>query len=685
MYKELLSKMKIEDKADMLTGIEMNTKIKPEYGITDTIEMSDGPSGVRCIVKNPPEIKGGDIAFPCPAAQAATWNTELIEKGGNQLALNCIARGISMILAPGVNIVRSPLCGRNYEYFSEDPYLSGEMGAAYVKGVEDYGVGTSVKHYAANQQENHRRVVNAEISERTLREIYLAVFETIVKKTNPTSVMCAYNKVNGHYCSENKKLLTDILRDEWGYDGAVISDWGAVHDVGNAVKAGMDLIMPSRKTIVEEVMQAIDDKKITESDVDRAVECVLKMVKRINEMPKTTEKFDRATAHEVVVDMANESITLLKNDGILPIKPNQYKKIGVVGYFGEKPALGGGGGSGIVSVEEDSIDSPLDYIRKYAGDAEVMYAPLYDELGGNISFAKMIDIQKIAKECEILIMFAGYHAYWEVEGEDRDSLELPIHMIRLADECSRFCKNTVIITQTGAAYAPFMRLVEPNAIVQMWYAGEGGGRAIADVLFGRTNPSGKLPVTFMKKINPDIKFCANGRYMDYKEGLFVGYRYYDEHTDEIWYPFGHGLSYTKFEYSDLQIVSSDSLSCEVSFNVTNIGDVAGKEVCQIYVAPLESSVVRPVKELKGFEKVMLAPGETKRVTVYLDTRAFSYYNTNLNDWHAESGRYGILVGASSQDIRLSGEMQIVNNNEYTINREKWSNITDKLIMAGDDC
>lgn len=684
MYKELLSKMKLEDKADMLTGIEMNTKLKPEYGIKDTIEMSDGPTGVRCIVKNPPEIEGGDVAFPCPAAQAATWNTELIEKGANQLALNCIARGISMILAPGVNIVRSPLCGRNYEYFSEDPYLAGEMGVAYVKGVEDYGVGTSVKHYAANQQENHRRVVNAEISERTLREIYLTVFEMIVKKTNPTSVMCAYNKVNGHYCSENKKLLTDILRDEWGYDGAVISDWGAVHNVGNAVKAGMDLIMPSRKTIVEEVMQAIDDKKITESDVDRAVENILKMVKRINEMPKPSERFDRNTAHEVVVDMASESITLLKNDGILPIKPQEYKKIGVVGYFGEKPALGGGGGSGVVSVEEKSIDSPLEYIRRHAGDTEVMYAPLYDELGGNISFAKMIDIQKVAKECDILIMFAGYHAYWEVEGEDRDSLELPIHMIRLADECSRFCKNTVIVTQTGAAYAPFMRLVEPNAIVQMWYAGEGGGRAIADILFGKTSPSGKLPVTFMKKINPDIKFCANGRYMNYKEGLFVGYRYYDEHTDEIWYPFGHGLSYTTFEYSDLRIVSSDSLSCEVSFNVTNTGKMAGKEVCQIYVAPLESSVVRPVKELKGFEKVQLAPGETKRVTVYLDTRAFSYYNTNLNDWHAESGRYDILVGASSQDIRLSGEVQIVNNNEYTINREKWSNITDKLIMAGDE-
>lgn len=685
MYKEIVSKMKIEDKADMLTGIAMNTKVKPEYGICDTIEMSDGPSGVRCIVKNPPQIDGGDIAFPVPAAQAATWNTDLVEKGGNQLALNCIARGVSMILAPGVNIVRSPLCGRNYEYFSEDPYLSGEMGAAYIKGVQDYGVGTSVKHYAANQQENHRRVVNAEISERALREVYLAVFETIVKKTNPTTVMCAYNKVNGHYCSENKKLLTDILRNEWGYDGAVISDWGAVHNVPNAIKAGLDLVMPERKTIVEEVMKGLADKKITEEDVDKAVINVLNMVKRINEMPKTDKTFDRAVAHEVATDIARESITLLRNeDNILPITPGKYKKIGVVGYFAEKPMQGGGAGSGVVTVDEESIDSPLECIKKLAGETEVMYAPLYDGYGGNLGFANMIDIQKIAKECELIIMFAGNHLYWEVEGEDRDSLELPIHMIRLAEECSRFCKNTVIVTQTGSAYAPFMRLVQPKAIVQMWFAGEGGGQAIAEVLFGKVNPSGKLPVTFMREINPDVKFCYDGRYMDYKDGLFVGYRYYDEHTDKIWYPFGHGLSYTTFEYSDVEVTSSDNMSAEVSFNVTNTGTMAGKEVCQLYVAPQECSVLRPLKELKGFAKVSLQAGETKRVKISLDTRAFSYYNTNINDWHAESGLYSILIGASSQDIRLSAQTEIINNNEYTINREKWTNITDKLIMAGDE-
>ena len=685
MYKEIISKMKIEDKADMLTGIEMNTKTKPEYGITATIEMSDGPSGVRSVAKNPPDVEGGDIAFPVPAAQAATWNTSLVEKGGNQLALNCIARGIDMILSPGVNIVRSPLCGRNYEYFSEDPYLAGEMGVAHIKGVQDYGVGTSVKHYAANQQENHRRVVNAEISERALREIYLSVFETIIKKTNPTTVMCAYNKVNGHYCSENKKLLTDILRNEWGYDGAVISDWGAVHNVVNAIKAGLDLVMPQRKTIIEEVMQGLSDKTITEEDVDKALINVLNMINRVSSMQKPEQSFDRAKAHEVATEIARESITLLRNeDNILPITPGKYKKIGVVGYFAEKPVHGSGAGSGAVTVNEECVDSPLKCIKELAGQTEIMYAPLYDSYGGNLTFANMIDIQKIAKECELIIMFAGNHLFWEVEGEDRDTLELPIHMIRLADECSRFCKNTVIVTQTGSAYAPFMRLVHPKAIVQMWLAGEGGGQAIAEVLFGKVNPSGKLPVTFMREINPDVKFCADGRYIDYKDGLFVGYRYYDENPDKIWYPFGYGLSYTTFEYSDIEVTSSDNMSAEVSFNVTNTGGMAGKEVCQVYVAPLESSVLRPKKELKGFKKVSLQPGETKRVKIELDTRAFSYYNTNINDWHAESGLYDILIGASSQDIRLSAEFEIINKNEYTINRDKWTNITDKLIMAGDE-
>ncbi len=683
MYKDILSKMTTEEKAQMVTGSDIWTKKFPEYGIDKTFEVSDGPVGVRTINSKAPEVEGGNVRIPCISALAATWDRTQTKRAARILALNCLYVGVSMLLAPAVNIVRSPLCGRNYEYFSEDPYLAGELGAAYVDGLQENGVGTCVKHFACNQQENHRRVVNVEVAERALREIYLAVFEKIVKQSNPTSIMSAYNKVNGHYCSENKKLLKDILRDEWGFDGGVISDWGAVHNVGLSIKAGNDLIEPPEENIVELVAKALNEGTMTVEDLDSAVSNVLRMVDRVNELEKTTETLDRQKAHEDVTDIARDAITLLKNDdNILPIKKGQYKKIGVVGKFAENPMIaGGGGGSADVSGGEDSIDSPLKYIKELAGDTEVMYMPLYDFMTGTLDFDPLLDIQKVASECDVIIMFAGNHPFWEVEGEDRDSLQLPVHMIRLIEECGRFCPNTIIVTQTGSAYAPFMRLVQPKAIVHMWYAGEGGGKAIAETLFGINNPSGKLPVTFMKEINPDVTFCADGKYMDYKDGLFVGYRYYDQHPEKIWFPFGHGLSYTTFEYSELEVTTKDNMSADITFKVTNTGDVAGKEAVQIYISPVESSVLRPDKELKEFIKLSLEPGETKSATIHLDTRAFSYYNTNLNDWFAESGKYEILVAASSQDIRLKGEVEIKNPNQYTINREKWTNAAENVIMA----
>ncbi len=687
MYKDILNKMSVEEKAQMVTGDGIWTKKFPEYGIDKTIEVSDGPVGVRTINDDAPELEGGNVRIPCISALAATWDRNQVKRAAKILALNCLYVGVSMLLAPAVNIVRSPLCGRNYEYFSEDPFLSGELGAAYVDGLQENGVGACVKHFACNHQENHRRVVNVEIAERALREIYLSVFEKIVKQSNPTSMMSAYNKINGHYCSENKKLLKDILRDEWGFDGGVISDWGAVHNIGLSIKGGNDLIEPPEENIVELVAKALDDGTMTMEDLDAAVSNVLRMVDRVNDLPKTDEVIDRKKSHEDVTDIARDAITLLKNDdNILPIKKGKYKKIGVVGKFAETPMIAGGsggmgGGSADVTGGEENIDSPLEWIKKLAGDTEIMYMPLYDMMTGNLSFDPLLDIQKVARECEMIIMFAGTHPYWEVEGEDRDSLQLPVHMVRLIEECGRFCPNTVIVTQTGAAFAPFMRLVQPKAHVHMWFAGEGGGRAIAETLFGINNPNGKLPVTFMKEINPDVTFCSDGKFMDYKDGLFVGYRYYDQHPDKVWYPFGFGMSYTTFEYSELKISTKDNMSASISFKITNTGDVAGKESCQIYVAPMESSVLRPEKELKEFAKVSLNPGETKEVELFLDTRAFSYYNTNINDWFAESGKYEILVGASSQDIRLKAEFEIINPNQYTINREKWTNAGENVIMA----
>ena len=682
--KQIISEMALEEKIQLLTGEEMHTIAFPKYGI-ESVEMSDGPSGVRLVVDRPP-LPGGDVAVPTASAQAASWNPQIVERLGNLIALNCKERQIDLLLAPGVNIQRNPLCGRNYEYYSEDPYLAGELGSAYVKGIQEYGVGTSLKHFAANHQEIFRGVVNAEISERPLREIYLSVFEDIVKKAKPTTVMCAYNKVNGQYCSENKKLLTDILRTEWGYEGAVVSDWGAVHNPALAVKAGMDIIMPEYKNLFEELSQALENGLITEEDIDRAIEHILNMIEQLHSLPQPEETFDRQKAHEYTVEAARESITLLKNeDHILPLNPDEHKKIGIVGYFAEEPAaLGGNGAGGYVTVDLASVEKTLDVLKEYAENTEFLYTPIYTNVGGDITFRNMIEIQKISRQCDVMIMFAGNPRYWEIEGEDRDSLELPVHMIRMIEECCRFCENTIIVMQTGAPYAPFMRIASPKALVQMWFSGEGCGRAIADVLFGRANPSGKLPMTFMKKMPEAIKPCRDGRYIDYSDGLFVGYRYYDQHTDEIWYPFGYGLSYTTFAYSGLTIQTEDHLTAAVTFSITNTGNVAGKEICQLYVQPLESSVLRPIKELKGFDKISLEPGETKQVTIVLDERAFSYFNTNENAWHEESGQYGILIGASSQDIRLSGIFEVRNPNDYTINRNRWRSTGRKELIGGTD-
>ncbi len=679
MYKDIISKMTLEEKAGFLTGDKMHTRECKEYGI-ESVEMSDGPSGVHCVNKSAKKIDGGDVAFPCIAALAATWNTELVAETTRHMALNCLERGINLLLAPGVNIQRNPLCGRNYEYFSEDPYLSAEMGIAYINGLQENGVGACLKHFAVNNQENFRGVINAEVDERTLREIYLYAFEMIVKRANPATVMCAYNKVNGHYCSENKKLLTEILRNEWGYKGAVVSDWGAVHSVPKSINAGVDLVMPERKGIINEIETAVKNGTLSSEDVDRAVENVISIEQRIKNKKET---FVRSAAHEAAAAAEREAIVLLKNEnGILPLSCNKNTKIGVIGLFADKPQVSAGiYSSGAVTVEEKSIDSALECIKKYAGAENVLYEPLYSELCGSMDFDKMISIQNIAKESEILIMFAGNYKYWEIEGEDRDNLDLPRNMIRMIEECCRYCKKTVVITQTGSPFAPFMRHSAPSAHLQMWIGGEAAGEAIADVLFGKTNPSGKLPMTFMKKMNPDVETSYDGRYLSFRDGLFVGYRYYDMHKEMVWYPFGHGMSYTEFEYSDIKTEMNDKKGICVSFKIKNVGNVEGKEVCQLYVCPKESSVIRPLKELKGFKKVSLKSGEEKTVEIYLDERAFSYYNTNENDWHKESGKYEIAVGASSADIRLCTVVDIQNENDYTINRERWGDASRKELIA----
>ena len=686
-YKSVISKMSLKEKASLLTGEDMHTRAYPKYDIK-SFEMSDATSGVRAPWKEP--IEGGDVAFPCESAMAATWDRDTVRKIGSSIGENCIEHNVDMLLSPAINLHRNPLCGRNYEYFSEDPYLTAEMAIQYVNGVQSVGVGTCLKHFAMNTQEIGRNHLNSECDERTMRELYLYAFERTLKEANPTSLMCAYNKINGIYCSENKYLLTEILRDQWKYEGSVVSDWGAVHNVGKALSAGLDLDMPQCDTYLQQLTEGLEKGYCTMEDVDRSVERNIRLADRITSFKRNNKPFDRKQLHKFAQEAAAESMVLLKNeDNILPINTEKIKKITVLGKFAEDPVAISGHQEmcGGVEVWKSSIDSPLQFIKEYADKygIEITYEPLYEKMSGSIDMPLRDVMINSIKNADLCLFFIGNHPYYEMEGDDRQMLSFPYHLARLATDVCRFNANTIIIQQNGCAVSPYFFLNSPKAILQMWMAGEGGGKAVADILFGKTNPSGKLPMTFMKKINPEIDTVSDGRKIHYKEQLDMGYRYYDKHPEHIWYPFGYGLSYTTFEYSNLHISPEKSDNpkqvVKVSFDITNTGKVTGKEVAQVYISAKDSSVVRCIKDLKGFEKVELKPNETKTVEITLDENAFAYYNTNLHRWHTESGKYSILVGKSSRDIVLSGEYEIEYDKDYSLCREKWGYGNTEIIMA----
>lgn len=691
-YLEIVKQLSFEQKALLTTGVGMNTVELPEHGI-GTIQMSDATSGVRCPWKKPYE-DGGDVAFPCESAMAATFNRDVVKRMAAGIGANCIAHGIDMILAPAINLHRNPLCGRNFEYFSEDPYLTGEMATYYINGVQSEGVGTCLKHIAMNTQEHYRMHINSEADERTMRELYLRGFEMAVKDSKPTSLMCAYNKINGVFASENKWILTDILRDEWGYEGAVVSDWGAVHNAAKTLAAGLDLIMPSNsKTIIDDLKLGLDKGWCTMDDIERAAARVLRMADRTLQMERTGKPFIRKDYHELAYEGAAECMTLLQNDeNFLPVDPKRVKKLVVLGKYAEytlavsgKPALEGNASS--VTVKPESVEHALPYIRKYCDELgiEMDYKPLFEIDQGSIDprtvRAVMIDA---IKDADLVLFFIGMPPNYEAEGDDRQELSFPFYLTRLATDVGRFNPNTVIIQQSGCAVSPYFFLKPPKGILHAWLPGEAGGRAIADAIFGKINPSGKLPMTFMKRLDPRLDIMGDGRKIVYTEGLEMGYRYYDKHTEDIWFPFGHGLSYTTFEYSNARL-SSDKLESiengvDVLIDVTNTGKVAGKEVVQIYVEQDDPSIVRPIKELKGFEKVEIQPGETKTVTIHLDDRAFKHYNLSVRDWVAEPDTYHIHIGSSSQDIRATVDLVYDNDMGYTLLREQWGN-ESQVIMA----
>lgn len=653
--------MSLEEKASLCSGLGFwYTKPIERLGIP-SIMMTDGPHGLR---KQEKDVFGKSVpatCFPTAVTLASSWDRKLIEKVGSAIGEECQAEGVSILLGPGANIKRSPLCGRNFEYYSEDPFLSSEMTLHFIRGVQSQGVGTSLKHFCANNQEHRRLTVNVMVDERTLREIYLASFEKAVREGKPWTVMCAYNKVNGEYCSENAYLLSNILREEWGFEGFVVSDWGAVNERVKGLLAGLDLQMPYDGGFGDrKIIEAVKKGELPEEVLDKAVERILRVVFKAIENKKENVVYDKLAHHRLAREAARECFILLKNeDEILPLKKKGI--IALIGAFAKNPRYQGLGSS---HVNPTMLDTAYEEIlREVEGKAEILYADGY-RLDSDMIDEKLIaEAKEIAKKSEVAVIFAGLPEKYESEGYDRKHMKIPKNHNKLIEEVSKVQKNSVVILSNGAPVeVPWVDRVK--GILETYLGGQGWGRAVADVLFGAVSPSGKLAETFPKKLsdNPSyLNFPGEDDRVEYREGIFMGYRYYDKKEMDVLFPFGYGLSYTTFEYSDLRLDKKEMTeqdTLRVSVKVKNMGKMLGKEIVQLYVRDVESSVIRPEKELKGFEKVELNPGEEKEVIFTLDKRAFAYYNVDLKDWHVESGEYEVLIGKSSRDIVLKDTVYV---------------------------
>ncbi|MFC1922579.1 glycoside hydrolase family 3 C-terminal domain-containing protein, partial [Chloroflexota bacterium] len=642
------------------------------------MSVADGPHGVRR-VENVQEFVSNSLpatCFPTATSMASTWDVELIQKLGEAIAEECIALKVDVVLGPGANMKRTPLCGRNFEYYSEDPYLAGEMAVSFIKGVQSKGVGTSLKHFAANNQEYQRSTINSEIDERTFREIYLPAFEAAVKQAKPWTVMCSYNKINGTYAAENYKLLTEILRDEWGYEGFVVSDWGAVHDRVEALEAGLDLEMPGpRERRVKGVIDAVRSGQLDESVLDAAVRRILEIVFKAAETNKGGS-FDADGHHALARRVAGEGMVLLKNNGILPFK--NHKHIAVIGRAAKEAHYQGGGSS---HIKPTQLDNPYEELQKMAGDTELSYAEGYlDE--DSFDQALIDEASKNASSADVALLYLSLPATKESEGYDRPDLDLTSHQVALIKAVTAVQPNTIVILNNGAPVVMSEWIDGTAAVLEAWMMGQAGGGAIADVLFGKVNPSGKLPETFPQKLIDTpayINYPGENGAVRYGEGIFIGYRYYEAKDVPTQFPFGYGLSYTTFDYQDPKVSSPsfrDVDGLTVSVDVTNTGKMAGKEVVQVYVKDHKSRLVRPPKELKGFAKVELEPGETKTVTLSLDLRAFAYYHPAYRQWITEDGEFDILIGASSSDIRCTNTVTLQSTLELPSILDRDSTLTN---------
>ncbi len=672
---EILSQLTLEEKAALVTGDGFwHTRAIDRLGIP-AITLSDGPHGVR---RQPPDQENGiggsypSTCFPPAVGLASTWDAELVERVGEALGDESNALDVQVLLGPGINIKRSPLCGRNFEYFSEDPLIAGELGAALIRGIQSKGVGTSLKHYAANSQETDRFRVSAEMDERTAREIYLAGFERAVKDASPATVMAAYNKVNGVYATENPWLLNEVLREEWGFDGVVVSDWGAVNDRDAAVAAGLDLEMPESQAGPAAIVAAVRAGSLDETVLDTAVHNVLKLVFGHAHLVADPSREPAvpddmiATHHALAREAASRAAVLLKNhDGILPLSPEQ--SIAVIGEFARNPRYQGAGSS---QIEPTRLDDALTGIRGIAGP-DVTFAPGYTLDGSGDAPELVREAVSVAAAAQVAVVFLGLPATAESEGYDRDDIELPASQLALLAEVVRANPNVVVVLSNGAAVRVSDWEGGVRGILEGWLLGQAGGGAIADLLFGIANPSGRLAETIPVKLEDNSAFLdypgRDGR-LEYHDGVFVGYRWYDARRLPVSYPFGHGLSYTSFEYSGLStsVEGEDAdLAVHVSVTVTNTGPVAGREVVQLYVHAPSERVRRPVNELRGFRSVPLEPGESREVSFTLGYRDFAYFHPTLRRWYAERGTAEILVGASSRDIRERASVELPVNEPVT--------------------
>ena len=658
--RKLVEQLTLKEKSLLCVGRDFWTTYPIERLNIPSVWMADGPHGLR---KSTSSEAGGignsepATCFPTASALASSWDPELILQLGVAIGVEAQTRGVQFILGPGVNMKRDPRGGRNFEYYSEDPILSGKMAVAFIKGIQSQGVGASLKHFAVNNQEFARMYFDSVLDERTLREIYLPAFEIAVKEGKPWTIMCSYNPINGVYAAENLYLLQNILKEEWEYDGVVVSDWGAVNDRPSGVHAGMHLEMPGSGDVnVIKIVDAVQSGALEVSRLDEVVTQLLSVILKAHKQRKPEENFSADTHHQLARQAASESVVLLKNDqALLPL--TEGKSLAVIGEFAKQPRIQGAGSSQVVPTK---IDSAWDALTDQ--NWEMQFASGYKQ-DGSTNNLLLKESAELAAKADIALIFAGLPNCFESESFDREHIELPEGHNRLIEMVSSVQSKTVVILTNGAAITmPWVNQV--SAIVEGWLAGQAGGSAIVDVLTGQVNPSGKLSETFPLRLEDCPAFLnwpGEQGQIQYREGLFIGYRHYDIKKIEPLFPFGHGLSYTRFQYSNLKLSAEEideSSDLKISLDVSNIGQNKGKEVVQLYIHPQQSRLKRPEQELKGFEKIELDPGETIKVHLSLSSRDFSYYDPEVRGWLMESGPSEIRIGSSSRDIRLEAVVTI---------------------------